>query len=183
MQASQLKRLISIQNNDMHPARPVGIFHDRLLDLSHHLGLPELVPNEFNVCSLVVDDDHWIHISYSAEDMQIHWTSAMASSAFKNTQSLFSTLLAANLNWQLMQGGFFAFDEITEVVLYRSHEPVSNLHTQRFLEVTERFIDRSGFWKKQLRLAVDDLPTPGGEDFPPNINSVSNRNNTHNYAI
>jgi|GEM_PF-2392767 len=179
MQASQLKRLISRQSNDMHPARSLEIFQERLLDLSHHLSLPELAPNEFNVCSLVVDDDHWIHISYSAEDMQIHWTSAMASSAFKNTQSLFSTLLAANLSWQLMQGGFFAVDEITGVVLYRFHEPVSNLHTQRFLETTERFIERSRFWKKQLQLAVDDLPTTCSEDSTQNIKPGDNHSYSH----
>ncbi len=147
----------------MHHEKSFEIFQERLLDLAHHLNLPKLIPNEFNVCSLVIEGNHWIHISYSAENDQIHWTSAMAGCAFKNTQSLFNTLLSANLNWQLMQGGFFAFDEITEVVLYRFHEPVSNLHTQRFLEVTERFIERSGFWKDQLQLVVDDLPEISSE--------------------
>jgi hypothetical protein len=141
------------------------IFRERLLDLSYHLGLPELIPNEFNVCSLALNDEHWIHISSSAEDMQIHWTSAMTSVALMDARPLFSTLLAVNLDWELTQGGFFAFDEATEVVFFRFHEPVTNLDAQRFLAVTDRFIERSSFWKGRLRRATDRLADKCSEPF------------------
>jgi hypothetical protein len=168
MQASYFNTSIDMQNKVMSTEKSIKLFQDRLLELSHHLDLPELRSNEFNVCSLAINNDHWIHISFSVEEMEVHWTSAMASGAYKNTKSLFSTLLAVNLDWQLTQGGFFAFDEVTEVVFYRFHEPLSNLHTQRFLEVTERFMERSYFWKQHLQRTIDSLPTMCNEDFAPN---------------
>ncbi|MCD6026560.1 MAG: Tir chaperone protein (CesT) family [Solimicrobium sp.] len=158
MRASLLK-VPAMLSDKVSAANSIKIFEARLLDLSHHLGLKECLYNEFNVCSVMLEEEHCIHISYSEEDQQIHWTSAMASVAFNNTNALFSTLLAINLDWKLMQGGFFALDEVSNVVFYRFHEPASNLHTQRFLTVTDRFIERSDFWKKCLKGAIDNLPT------------------------
>ena len=154
MDASLFRTSTFIQSDEIS----IQLFQDRLLELAHHLKLPELVLNDFNVCSLALDEDRWIHISYSAKDSQIHWTSAMINVAFKDTRSFLSTLLAVNLDWELTQGGFFALDEITEVVFYRFHEPISNLHTRRFLEVTERFIERADFWRKRLQRKMDQLP-------------------------
>jgi hypothetical protein len=135
-----------------------GLFQDHLRDLAHYFQIPALVPNEFNVCSLSLDDDHYIHISYSATDMQMHWTSSMASVAFKDTSTFFSTLLTINLNSSLTQGGFFALDEMTDIVIYRQRESIHNLTAEHFIAVTERFIERTHFWRKSLQSAISQLP-------------------------
>jgi len=112
--ASHFKMHPLTRNNGILATQCIDLFQDRLHDLSHHRGIQELVPNEFNVCSLALNDNHRIHINYSVEDMQIQWTSAIASVAFKNANVLFSTMLAIHLDWKLMQDGFFALDEVTK---------------------------------------------------------------------
>lgn len=135
----------------------VEIFRDRITDLGRHLQIDALSINEANVCNVGLSDGSWLHISFGEADALVHWTAVIRGIEGSDTVQMLSGLLAANLDWRLMKGAYFALDDMAAVVVLRFHEPASNLHAQRFIEVTERFAGVAEFWRERVAAQVERM--------------------------
>jgi hypothetical protein len=138
----------------------VEIFKDRIADLGRHLQIDALAINEANVCNIGLEDGSWLHVSFADVDDQVHWTAVIRGIAGVDKSRILPGLLAANLEWGLMKGTYFAFDDLVEVVLLRYHEPAGNLHAQRFIELTDRFAGVAQFWRERLAAQIERMTNP-----------------------
>ena len=133
------------------------IFCERIVDLARHLQVDRLPINEAMVCSFAVDDDCWIHMSYADTTQSVHWTSAMCCIEGLDASALCRVLLSANLDDSLLAGGCFSLDAMTQVVVYRYHEPAGNLSAQRFLAVYEQFAQTALYWCARIQAQLERL--------------------------
>ena len=126
-------------------------FRDLMAELGRFLKIEGLEPSADNVCNLAMGENQWMHISYSDKDEQVHWTAVIGIIPGDQTDGALRGLLAANLDWSLTQGCYFAVDDMSDAILMRNHEPIAHLHLQRMLDVTDRFTGVVEFWAANLK--------------------------------
>lgn len=128
----------------------VQVFRHLIHDLARALGKDTLPISEAHVCSICVNESCCVHISYSEAQDAVHWTSFVCGTAGRDTQALYRHLLRCNLDGAAMAGGFFGLGAVNQPVVYRYHEPLECLHSQRFAAIFETFSAAAVRWSGQL---------------------------------
>jgi len=143
------------------------IFRHRIAELAKMLDKDELPVNDAQVCSVCINESCWVHISYSDTQVQVHWSALLCCTTGYNASVLYRRLLEANTDSALTAGGFFAIDPCTDVVLYRYHQPLQGLDSQRFYAIFESFSNTALHWRDRLASILERLPAADAPSVVP----------------
>ncbi len=114
------------------------------------MGLPNLKLDENKVCRLIFDKKFTVDIEASEDEKNVHIYSAICIIPPVDKETLYETLLEANLFGRGTGGSSFGVDlELGEILLSRSVE-MEKVDYQDFVNVLEAFVNHIEAWTEKI---------------------------------
>ncbi len=135
---------------------------DLLLEHSRFAGIP-LALDEAGLCHLVINDEHVINLETGDGDNFFLYSQVMELPD-RGNETLYQTLLKANLYGKRTQGLVFALDSHgTQVILFKELLG-ANTDFVAYYDTLQLFVNQLVYWKQELAKVSD--PTASSQEGP-----------------
>lgn len=127
---------------------------DALDQLGKQIGVPDLALDENGVCRMIFDRNLVVDLEQSDDASVLHIHSTLTGIPAEGRETLYGSLLAANLFGAETGGAVFALDiPAGEVVLFKSFR-MDETEYQDFVNGLENFVQQIENWKERLGAPV-----------------------------
>ena len=123
---------------------------DVLKELGNQMGLPNLKLDENKVCRLIFDKKFTIDIEASEDLKTVHIYSALCIIPPRDKETLYESLLEANLFGRGTGGAAFGVDIEMGEILLSQKLVMEKLDYQDFVNVLESFVNHVEAWTEKI---------------------------------
>lgn len=123
---------------------------DLLAELGSKMGLPQLKLDQNKVCRLVFDKKYTVDIEASEDLKTVYVYSALCIIPPENKETLYQSLLEANLFGRGTGGAAFGIDLEMGEVLLSTQLDMDDVDYNKFVQVLESFVNHVEAWTQKI---------------------------------
>lgn len=133
------------------------------------IGIPELVLDEENTCTLAFDDQA-VNIQFSEEQNALIIFSDLGKVTGSNAEQLYKQLLTANFYREKLSNAAFSYCKETGSIVLMLHQSIEGLEIRQFDDLMENFTNLAIAWTLQIKQDQDQDQEKGQKTVEDNGN-------------
>ncbi len=113
-----------------------------LADVGQQMGLGKLELNADNVCELIFDGQHTLHIEATADTDTLVLSAPVASLTQEGSKDVYRAFMEQNFDYRTLSGATTAIDATTDEILLIRHVGIAQTPVDAFLKTMEAFVNQ-----------------------------------------
>lgn len=131
-------------------------FNQLLAEFGSGIGLKELTADQDGYCSLLVDDDHTLHLKYDDDTESFRFFMELGTLPEESRQQMSADILDANVMYRGTGGCVLGVDALSKKLTICFDERLAGTDQPRFENLLHGFLNNAQAWRQKIRTEYTD---------------------------